>query len=96
MELAHGVRAGREPEGERGHVELGCGTVDATAKLEDPLDRHAAGVRPAIAFEERARDPPHEVGVEALVSGRHGGVDREDAVGADGVPRFVQRSARRD
>ena len=56
------------------------------AELEDRVDRHAAGLRPAVAVEERPGDPPDEVRVEALVAGRDRGVDREDAVAPDLVP----------
>ena len=54
------------------------------------LDRHAAGGRPAVAVEERTGDPPHQVGLEPLVAGRDGGVDREHAVAADPGQRVVE------
>ena len=54
------------------------------------VDRDAAGLRPAVAVEERPRDAPDEVGGEALVAGRDGGVDREDAVARDPVPGVVE------
>ena len=61
--------------------------VDAAAELEDALHRDAARVRAAVAVEQRAGDAAHEVGVEALVAGRDGRVDREHAVRADARPR---------
>ena len=70
VELAHGVRAVRQAQAEGGHVELAAVAVGAAADLEHALDRHAAGVRAAVAVEERAGDAPHEVGVEPLVAGR--------------------------
>ena len=77
VELADGVRAARQAQRERGHVELAGVAVDAEAELEDAARpgrrRHRAA----------AGDAPDEVGVEALVAGRDRRVDREDAVAPD-------------
>ena len=89
VEVAHGVGPVREPEAERGHVELGAIAVHPQSELEHALDRHAAAV------EERAGEAPHEVGLEALVARRDRRVDREHAVPADGRPRVVEWPALR-
>ena len=65
VELAHGVGAVGQPEREGGHVELAGITVHAEPQLQDLVDRHAATV------EDRPRQAPDEVRVEALVPGRH-------------------------
>ncbi len=79
------VRAVRHAQAQRGHVELRRVVLHAEAEAEQPLDRHAAGRRAAVAVEQRPGDAAHEVGVEALVAGRDRRVDREHAVAADGV-----------
>ena len=62
---------------------------------EDPVERHAAGAHPPVAVEQRTRDPADEVGLEPLVAGRDGRVDREHAVALDLVQRGVQVATRR-
>ncbi len=90
VQLAHRVRAVRVAERERGHVELAGVAVHAGATRQDVVDRQVR------VGEDRPRDTPHEVRIEALVAGRHGRVDGEDAVAADVRPRVVGRGPGRD
>ena len=97
MELADGVRAVRQAQREGGHVELTFGSSSTPRpSSRTRVDRHAAGLRPTVAVEERSRDPPDEVGLEPLVAGRDGRVDREHAVATDLVERRVEGDAGRD
>ena len=89
MELADGVRAVRQPQRERGHVELAAVAVDAEAELEHP----STGTPPAV--EQRPGDAADEVGVEALVAGRDRRVDGEHAVAPDRLPGRRRGSSRR-
>ena len=87
MELADGVGATRQAQGEGGHVELRRVAVDAEAELEHLLDRDAAPI------EQRPRHATDEVRIEPLVAGRHRRVDGEDAVAADRRPRLCRASS---
>ena len=93
MKLAHGVGGARQPQRETGHVELGPIALDPEAQLEDAVDRDPACLRPAVAVEQWAGDLADEIGGEPLVAGRHGSVDREDAVIADAAPGLIERRA---
>ncbi len=96
MKLADGVGGTSQPQREAGHVELGPIALDPEAQLEDAVDRHAARLRPAVAVEQRSGDLADEIGGEPLVPGRHGSVDREDAVVADPAPGLIERRSGRD
>ena len=96
MQLADGVGAVGEAQREGGHVELAAILVDAQAELQDALYRHAASVGPLVAVEQGTRDASDKVYLEALVAGRDGRVDGEDAVGPDRLPGRIQRLPRGD
>ncbi len=91
VQLADGVGAVRESQREGRHVELADVAVDAAGQLQDAIHRDAAGALATVAVVERPGHSPDEFGVEALVAGGDGRVDREDAVGADPLERVVQR-----
>ncbi len=93
VEQRDGVGPVGQPEREGRHVELARVALDALPELEDAVDRDAAGVRPAVAVEQRAGHAPDEVRVEPLVARRDRRVDREHAVATDLVPGLVERRA---
>ena len=85
VELADGVGAVGEAQREGGHVELAAVAVHPDAQLQDAIDGHASTV------EQRTGDASDQVRVEALVAGRDGRMDREDAVAPDRGPRVAER-----
>ena len=87
VELADRIRAVRQSEAERRHVELLAVSVRAEPEVQHLLHRDAARV------EKRAGDAADEIGVEPLVAGRDRRVDREDRVPLDIGPCVVEAPA---
>ena len=96
VELADRICVVGQAQREARHVEHGRIALRPHAQREHVVDRHAAGLGTAVALEERSRDPPDEIRLEALIPGRYRRVDREDAVATDLLPGLVELVAGRD
>ena len=96
MQLADSVRSGAQAQRQRGHVEGVTIAFGADGEVKHALQRHAPGVGLTSAVTEWPNNAAHQINCELLVSGRDGGVNREDGVALHMFESVLERLARGD